>query len=695
MRSWLFVLCLLPSLSFAAEGMWTFDALPTAAIESSLGVKLTPEWVTKVQHGAARLSSGCSASFVSEKGLVLTNHHCVRGCISQLSKPGRDLLGLGFTARRPAQELECPALHVQQLTGMEDVTAKVEKAIEGKKGKARADAMRALKASLEAPCSEKAEQRCEVVSFFGGGRHVLYTYRRYTTVKLVWAPEFPTAAWGGYADNFHFPRFGLDAALLRVWENGKPATTPQALPIAREPLKAGDPSFVAGHPGGTERQVTVAQLTWQRDVVLPSTLVELAELRGLLLAHRATTRGDKTVVDARLRSIENGLKALGGRHRALGDPTFFAKLVEEEQRLRREVGKNPAQAQKVKGAWEEIEEALGTYASFRDEHRLFALAQAFPGELFGHARDLMRAAVERDKPDGLRLEGYTQAELPALEARLASTAPVRADLEALQLGFGLRRMRELLGADHPLVQRVLGREDPEAMAERLVKTTRLDRHATRLALLKGGMSAVAKSDDPMLLLAAEIEMEARTLAARYREEVETPIRAASQRISEARFAVDGTNVYPDANFTLRLSYGRVEGWTEGSASEPVAPLTTFGQALERATGTAPYALAPSWIRARSRIRKETPFNVSSSHDIIGGNSGSPLLNANGEVAGLVFDGNLHSLGGRYGYDAPKNRAVSVHMEAILESLRTIYRASHLADELVPPVAVKVTAEEAP
>jgi len=691
MRTSLLVLSLLPAVSFAAEGMWLFDAVPTAAIERETGVKVTPEQLDRLRLGAARLSTGCSASFVSPQGLVLTNHHCVRGCISQLSGPGRDLLARGFTARRPAQELKCSGVDVQQLVSIEDVTAKVTAATQGKEGKALSEALRTVRSGLEAPCSPDAKQRCELVTLYGGGRYHLYTYRRYADVRLAWAPEFSMAAFGGYADNFNFPRFGMDAALLRVWEDGKPAQTPQALSWARAPLKDGDVAFVAGHPGGTERQVTLAELRFQRDVVLPETTVRLAELRGLLFGYRERNPSERALLDAELRSVENGLKALGGRHQALGDPAFFARLEEAEAGLRTRIEKSPKVAARTRGAWDEVGSALSTYRSFRDEHLLFGNAQAFPGTLFQHARHLLRAAVERDKPDALRLPGYTEAARPGLEARLSSDAKIHVELEILKLGYGLRKMREVLGAGHPLVQRVLGKDDPEALARKLVKTSELLKPEQRVALLKGGMAAVARSRDPLLALAAEVEQESRALSERYRSEVEAPIASASSRIAEARFVVDGTDSYPDATFTLRLSYGHVKGWTELGASSPVPALTTFGGAQARATGVAPYALPPTWTRAAKQIDPAIPFNVSTTHDIIGGNSGSPLLNAAGEVAGLVFDGNLHSLGGRYGYDAERNRAVSVHGDAIIHALRTIYGGGHLADELLPKASATTTA----
>jgi Peptidase S46 len=670
----------------ADEGMWLFNDVPVDRIAKEHGVQLTPELLERVRLGAAKLGGGCSSSFVSPRGLVMTNHHCVRSCIEDLSRGGQDYLSKGFLAKADGEELRCPGLEVSQLVGLTDVTARIDRATEGKTGAAYAQALKAEKAAVEAECKPGEQRRCEVVTLYNGGRYHLYTYRRFSDVRLVWAPEFPMAAWGGDPDNFNFPRYGLDAAFLRVWEDGKPAAVKEALQWAPTPVKEGDFVMVAGHPGGTERLATLEQLAFQRDVVLPETLLRLAELRGVLLEFQKHSPKLRSIVGAQLRSVENGLKALRGRHAALADPAFFGQLRAQEEQLRAKAAASPELAARTKGAWESIGQALRTFSGFRTDYVLKEGGAAFQSELFGHARRLVRAAEELQKPGPQRLREYSEAALPGLKHRLLSPVPVTPELEELSLAFSLRRLREVLGTDDPFVQRVLAGQSPEARARALVRGTRLADPKVRQALLEGGKAAVEASRDPMVLLAREVDAESRALRKRYEEEVEAVEQKASEAIARARFAVLGTSVYPDATGTLRLSWGEVKGWEERGRT--VAPRTTFGQAFARATGDFPLALPPSWLKARPKLDLEVPLNVATTNDIIGGNSGSPLLDREGRVVGLIFDGNLPSLGGRYGYDAPKNRAVAVHGDAILQALERIYGAGRVLEELRPKVAAE-------
>ncbi|MCI0672275.1 MAG: S46 family peptidase [Myxococcaceae bacterium] len=682
MRPLVLLLCLLlvPA-ARAGEGMWLFTDVPTDRIAKEHGVQLTPDLLTRIRLGAAKLSTGCSSSFVSQRGLVMTNHHCARSCIEDLSTGGKDYLSKGFLARTDAEELRCPGVDVTQLQSIDDVTARIDRATAGKTGAAYAQALKAEKAAVEAECKPGEKRKCEVVTLYNGGRYHLYTYRRLSDVRLVWAPEFHMAAWGGDPDNFNFPRYGLDAAFLRAYEDGKPANVPEALQWAPTPLKAGDFVLVAGHPGGTERLVTMEQLAFQRDTVLPETLLRWAELRGVMLEFKRNNPKLASLVGARVRSVENGLKGLRGRHEALAAPTFFSALKQQEDTLRAKVAASPELSTSTKGAWESIGQALRTYRGFRTEHVLKEEGQAFESELFRHARRLVRAADELPKDSSKRLREYSDASLPALRARVLSPAPIPREMEVLTLSFSLRRMREVLGTDDPFVQRVLAGQSPEARAEALVKGTRLADPKARAALLEGGKAAVEASKDPMVVLAREVDAEARALRQRAETEVDAVVSKASEAIARARFAVQGTSVYPDATGTLRLSWGEVKGWEERGHS--VAPLTTFGQAFARATGDFPLALPPTWLKAKGKLDLGVPLDVATTNDIIGGNSGSPLLDREGRVVGLIFDGNLHSLGGRYGYDAQRNRAVAVHGDAIVQALERIYGGGRVLEELRP------------
>ncbi len=660
--------------------MWLFNDFPAERVEKAYGFRPDQAWLDKVRLGAVRLAGGCSASFVSPRGLVMTNHHCIRSCIEDLSTPKADLLEKGFLARSEKDERRCPKVEANQLLEITDVTARIKAATAGKEGGAFAAALKAEQTALEGACTGgDPKLRCDVVTLFHGGAYHLYKYRRFQDVRLAWAPEFPMAAFGGDPDNFNFPRYGFDAAFLRVWEGDAPAVTPDYLRWAKQPAKAGDLTFVAGHPGGTERVQTVEQLAFQRDVVLPYYVAMLAELRGIFLEYQKGNAERFRTTRARVRSVENSLKALRGRHAYLADPQSWAQKESEDRALRQKVNADPKLASQFGPAFGSIAQAIDTHRRIYVEHRLLEGGDAFNSELFGLARALLRAADERPKPDAQRLREYTTPQLPALEQRLFRDAPIPREVEEITLTFSLRRMRETLGADHPLVQKVLGKDSPDALAKRLVTQSKLSDPKVRRALYEGGSKAVESSKDPMIALARAVDAEARALRKRWEDEVDAPVRKNSGLLNQAHVAVYGTAGYPDATFTLRLSYGTVAGWKEGDRDVPA--LTTVEGLFGRHTGQFPFAVSPSWLRAKAKLNPQTPVNMSSTHDIIGGNSGSPMVDREGRVVGLVFDGNLHSLGGRYGYDAERNRAVSVHCAGILEGLRTVYGGARIADEI--------------
>ena len=661
----------------ADEGMWTFDAFPAEKVQRAYGFAPTPAWLDHVRLSSVRLAGGCSGSFVSAQGLVMTNHHCAHPCVEQLSTAGEDLVKGGFLARTEAEERRCPDVELDQLVAIADVTARVRAATRGTEGPAFHRALRAEIARIERDCQTAETVRCDVVTLYQGGLYHLYTYRRFTDVRLVFVPELAIAFFGGDPDNFDFPRYDLDVAFLRAYEGGKPARTRDWFRWSPAGARAGELTFVTGHPGGTDRELTVAELRYQRDVSLPDRLVRLAELRGLLVGFRLLGPEQRRISTEDLFDVENSFKALRGRREALQDPAFFEAKVAAERALQAEVAKDPDRGAGVARAYAAIERAEDRLRAIHRE--LNALEHAGGGELLGFARTLLRAAEERPKPDGERLREYREASLPALSRHVLSEAPVHPELEKVLLAHALSKLREDLGVDHPAVRRVLGKESPEEVAARAVGGTRLAELAVRRRLWEGGLAAVQAADDPMIAVARALDPEARVLRRTYEEEVEAVVRRAHEVIADARFAVRGRTTYPDATFTLRLTYGQVQGWREGTRDVP--PFTTLGGAFERATGHDPFALPRSWLDAKPRLDLSTPFDLVSTNDIVGGNSGSPMVNARAEIVGLIFDGNLHSLGGEYGFDPATNRAVAVDSRAIAEALDKVYGARRLLDEL--------------
>lgn len=666
----------------ADEGMWTYDAFPADRVEQALGVRITPAWLDHVRASALRLAGGCSASFVSARGLVLTNHHCVRACVQQVSSAGKDYLEHGFLARGDVDEVRCPAMEVNQLLTITDVSAEVGRATAGLEGKAFAAAERAVLARLEGGCQTDASLRCEVVSLFRGGRHVLHAYRRFQDVRLVWAPEQQVAHFGGDPDNFDFPRWSLDAAFLRVYQDGKPAAPADWLRWSAAGAPEGAPVFVAGNPGRTSRLLTVAQLAFLRDVELPERLVQLAELRGLATEYQRRGPEQARHATSWLRSVENGYKALTGRREALVDPAFFRSAEEAEARFRAELARDPALAARTLPAYQAIAAAVERQRALRWREQYVAGAAGFGTTLFDLARALVRGAAERPLPSGERLREFQDAALPALTQKLFSPAPLHPEFEIFRMTHALVKLRERLGADDPFVRAVLGQASPAELAERLVAGTRLADLAERRALWEGGAAAVAASTDPMIALARAVDPEARAVRRQVEETIEPDLKRGGEAIARARLALSGAGGYPDATFSPRLSFGRVRGWVEDG--RPVAPFTTLGGAFERATGRDPYALPRRWVAGRGRLDLGTPLDLVTDNDIIGGNSGSPLIDAAGEVVGVVFDGNLPSLGGDYAYDGRTHRTVAVHGPAILEVLGKLYFGWRLLEELRPP-----------
>ena len=668
----------------ADEGMWLLNQFPKDKLGAAYGFTPDDAWLEHVRLSSARLAQGCSASFVSPNGLVMTNHHCAHACIEQLSTAQRDYVKSGFYARAQTDEVKCPALEVNQLVQITDVSARMRQALAGISGEAYAAARKAEIARIEKECAQGDADRCDVVTLYHGGLYHLYRYRRYQDVRLVFAPEFAIAFFGGDPDNFNFPRYDLDVSFLRVYDQGKPLATKDYFRFSKEGPKDGELTFVTGHPGGTSRQLTLSELRYQRDVVLPESLLRLAELRGMLTEFQ--TRGPeqaRTSSDL-LFGVENSFKALRGRQGALLESDLVANKAQSEDALKKKLAakpKDPTQREAL-AAFAKIDKALAEQRAIHLSLQYEEQGRGFFSPLWGIARTLVRGAAERQVSNEKRLQEFRESALPQLTQQLFSPAPIYSELEIEKLTFSLTKMREALGADNAFVRLVLGNESPRELATRLVTKTTLQNVAVRKALWDGGAAAVAASTDPFIELARRVDSAGRTVRKRYEDTIESVLQQGDEAIARARFAVSGTSEYPDATFTLRISFGTVKGFREGDHFVP--PFTTMGGAFQRATGKAPFDLPASWEAARDKVDLNTPLNFATTNDIIGGNSGSPVIDRDATVVGLIFDGNIHSLGGDFGYDGTLNRAVAVDSAALWEALSKIYGAGRIVDELQPP-----------
>jgi hypothetical protein len=671
--------------SLADEGMWTYDNFPAATVKQRYGADIGPAWLERVRLATVRLSN-CSASFVSGDGLVLTNHHCIESCLAENSTKERSLIQEGFIARSREQEIRCGAQVADVLVDMQDVTALVEAATRGLADQAANEARKRRLTELESACEKAAPKpkpggtrlSCQAVTLYDGGQYFLYKYRRYTDVRLAFAPEAAIAAFGGDPDNFQFPRWCLDMGLLRAYEHGKPARIANPLRINFAGPAAGELVFVSGHPGSTDRQLTVAQLASLRDTVLPPALLRSSELRGRYIQFAKAGDAEKRITQEPLNGLENGLKVRRKMLDALLDESLMAQKAREEAELRARAAATPGLGD-LGDPWSEVAKATQAAQALEQPSTFLEGGAGFNTRLFRYARILVRGAEERGKPNGERLREYTDTALPRIEQQLAAPAPVYPELERLTMSFGLERMREWLGPDHPVVRRLLAKESPDTLAARMVDGSKLGDPAVRLALWQGGAAAVTASDDPMIRLALDVDAEARAIRKRHEDDVEAPTRLATEKIARARFAIYGTDVYPDATFTLRLNFGAVQGWNENGTM--VEPFTRLERAFERATGQDPFRIPASWEAVKPRLDMQTPFNFATNNDIVGGNSGSPMVNARGEIVGLAFDGNIHSISGAYWFDAAKNRTIGVHPAIMREALSKVYQATGLLEEL--------------
>ncbi len=673
----------------ADEGMWPFNMVPKEQIEKDHGVKLTDAWLDHLRLASVRYSSGGSGSFVSKNGLTLTNQHVAGDCIAKVASAKKDYVAEGYIAGQDGPELKCPDLELDQLVAIVDVTDQVRAAKTDGMTDAQANtAMKGVMATLEKACTDKAnaspvsrdiKTRCDVVTLYAGGKYHLYTYTRYTDVRLVFAPEEAIGFFGGDPDNFTFPRYDLDMALFRVYTDDKPFASKDYLKWSADGPKDGEPVFVSGNPAATDRMDTVSQLSTLRDVVFPYVLDSVHKEAAALYA-----LGKNSVEGARegrevLRRIENGRKAIEGEEAGLKDATLMKKKADDEAALKKAILADPKLQAAYGSVFGDVERAQKVAAQI---YKRYAALERGPyrSELLRVARSLVRLPRELATPNERRLKEYRDSNLDSLKVELFSAAPIYGQVEVVLFKAWLDRVVRDLGADDALVKSVLAGRTTQAVAQDVIAGTKLTDIYARRALFDGGAIAVDKSSDALVRLIVQLDTEAREVRKRYEDEVEGPMRQAGQRIAQAVFAVRGTSVYPDATYTLRLSPGAVKGYTENG--KVISWATDYSGMYPHATGVDPFKLPKRWLAAKAAVAPKTPLDFVSTNDIIGGNSGSPVVNANGELVGLIFDGNISSLPNRFVYGETTQRAVSVDSAGMLEALRHVYGAAAIAAELL-------------
>jgi hypothetical protein len=670
--------------AIADEGMWTLDNFPSDTVRDRYKVDVDQAWLDRVRLSTTRIEGGCTGSFVSPDGLVLTNHHCVRRCISDNSSAGNDLQKDGFVAASREDEPGCPSDQLSVLVAMDEITDAIEKATAGKSEAQANEARKQTLTRLETECEQAAERAgesrsCESVNLYNGGQYFMYQYKRYDDIRLVFVPEGGIAHFGGDPDNFNFPRWCLDMAFLRAYEDGKPASTPNHLAWRSSGANVNEAVFVTGHPGSTDRLLTVSELKFLRDVSIPVWLLRYSELRGRY--RQFATLGDEPhrVVQEPLLRLENGIKVRRNELFALLNDEVMADKQAGEDEFRAAVTADASLANAYGSAWDEIDEALAVHKTFYEPWLFAEQSAAFSTIMFNYARTLVRVAAESEVANENRLREYTEAALPQLRQVTLAPRPIDADLETVRLAFSLEKMREWLGPDDLFVKQVLAGESPANRAKELIHGSRLADAEYRTQLWDGGADAIAASDDPLIVLARDIDAASRALRKRYEDEVEAPINTASEKLAAARFRVQGTSTYPDATFTLRVTFGSVTGWQE--KGEYVVPFTQTRRLFERATGEDPFLVPPAWVAARDSLNMDTRFNFVATTDITGGNSGSPLIDKDANLVGLAFDGNIHSISGSFFFDENMNRTVAVHPAIMLEALTKVYEAGHIVEEI--------------
>jgi hypothetical protein len=662
----------------AEEGMWTYDNLPLKQLAEKYNFHPTQAWLDHLRLSSVRLNDGGSGSFVSPDGLLLTNHHVARGQLQKASSAEHDYLANGFYAATQADEMKTPDLEINVLVGMENITSRVQGAAQGAANEG--DALKAREKEMAAIAKESKEKtglRSDIVTLYNGGEYWLYTYKVYTDVRLVFAPEQQAAFFGGDPDNFTYPRYDLDMALFRVYENGKPIHPANYLKWSANGAGPNELVFVSGHPGATSRQETLSQIELGRDAQIPAVIEYLSRRIAAAQQYGAQGKEQARQVGSTIFGLQNSLKVYVGRADALAGKAVLAKKQAEEADFRARIAANPEWQKQYGGIWEQI-------ARLEEQVRPTVQTSVFrraDSRLFSIALSIVQYVTEIQKPDGERLPQFHDAGLESLKMQLFSPAAIYPETEKLFLAAGLKLGVEKLGKDDPFLNAILQGGDVDQTSAALVNGTRLADPAVRKALIEGGVAAVNASNDPMIVAARRVDPVLRE-ARKKNLAISSQLIPLGEKLGAARFLAYGKEAYPDATFTLRLSYGTVSGYPYNGTVAP--PFTTFWGLYDRAasfSNQAPFNLTPREEAARDQIALSTPFNFASSNDIIGGNSGSPVVNRAGELVGLIFDGNIESLAGDYVYEGEHNRAVAVHSAGMIEGLRKIYHADALADEL--------------
>jgi hypothetical protein len=664
----------------AEEGFWTFDNPPVEALKET-GFPASPEWLARVRLASLRFMDGASGVFVSGDALMATNHHVALECLQNLSTKENDLVATGFLARERDEERACPGYEVNALIGTEDVTARITGAVNpAMSDKEAADARKAVSARLRNECAAATGLRCDMVSLYQGGEYWLYRYKTYTDVRLVFAPEQEIAFFGGDPDNYTYPRHDFDVCFFRAYESGRPASPPAWLPWSRTGTKDGEAVLVSGNPASSSRHSTLAQLTSEREIVLPAVIKFVKERLAALAAYSAKGPEPARRALSATFQLENARKSYEGRLLALYDAKGMARKADEEKELQANVAALPALAAQIGDPWGQVAAARAKADPRTDELRFVSFSGS---TLWTNAGRIVHLADEVRKPNEQRLEEFVDSALPSLKNELFSTAPVYPDFEEATLADQLRQAAAALGPDHAFMKAVLAGRTPDEAARALVSGTTLADVRVRRKLVDGGVKAVLASKDPMIVLARAVDSLVREVRRFRDEELRAVLARAGEKIALARLKVYGRNAYPDASFTLRLSYGRVKGYPAEGTQVP--PFTTFHGLYDRSLGFGgkpPWNLPPRWQEKKAALDLTVPLNFASTADIIGGSSGSPLLNTAGEIVGLVFDGNIESMAWDYFYTDEQARAVSVDSRAVVEALRSLFGAEELVRELL-------------
>jgi hypothetical protein len=660
--------------------MWTFDNPPAKQLQEKYGFTITPQWLEHVRLSSVRFNDGGSGSFVSPSGLVLTNHHVALGQLQKVSTAQKDYATDGFFARNQAEEMQCPDLELNILVSMEDVTGKVQGAV--KPGMSDKNALSARKseiAKIEKESLDSTGLRSDVLDLYGGGEYWLYRYKKYTDVRLVFAPEQQAAFFGGDPDNFTYPRYDLDIALFRAYENGKPVDSKDFLKLNPRGAQTGDLVFVSGNPGSTERLNTLKQIEFKRDREIPETIRIIKRRLEVVRRYAAGGVEQARQTISQVRRLENSLKAYQGQYDGLLDKNLTLKKQQDETDFRARVSAKPELNKKYGRAWDEISSALQKQAIRYRESRYRSLRGS---RLATVALNIVQYVAETSKPDSQREDGFHDSELESLRFALFSPAPIYPQMDMALLADSLQESLDSLGAADPFVKAALNGRKPAEVAKEIVEGTRLIDPEFRKELVKGGQAAIDASTDPAIILARKVDPVDREIKKWMEDNVQSVVTSAGERIGQARFAIYGKSAYPDATFTLRLGYGTVKGYPMNGTEAP--PKTTFYGMYDRSLGfdgKGPFFLPPRYLERRDKVNLSTPLNFVCTCDTTGGSSGSPIVNKEGELVGVIFDGNIESLVGDDVYNEANNRSVAVHAAAIIEALRNLYDAATLIKEI--------------